>query len=243
MEKASAGIVKIMLSVLVLIAISMMEKASAGIVKIMLSVLVLIAISIACKLPSFGQKNLLLNPRAEDGSVSGSYANSIAGDLVNFTVTKEGFATFQLEGGSDSDILTVDLSDEQSASMSWNGTTLDGYGGLDDNQQSAFADLMGSNISDSLGMIPLDIACQGEDEIDPKQVAALLVPLQMRFKYLITDRKAESQRLLDLSQCGYGENREDEPGSLILVSRAAPVPVVFGYFPFDAEGAVFFTAG
>lgn len=215
-----------------------MEKASAGIVKIMLSVLVLIAISIACKLPSFGQNNLILNPRAEDGSVSGSYAHGNSGDMVSFIVTKEGFATFQLDGGSDSETLTVDLSDEQTASMVWNGTTIDGFGGLNQAQQSAFNDLVSSSISDGLKMIPLDIACLGEDEIDPKQVAALLVPLQMRFKYLITDRDAESQKLLDLSQCGYGENREDEPGSLILVSRAAPVPVVFGYFPFDAEGAV-----
>jgi len=213
-----------------------MVKTSDGIVKILLSVLVLIAISIACNLPGNGRKNLTLNPRAEDGSVSGSYSSGSSDDKVNFSVTKNGFATFHLEGSSESAALTVDLSDEQTASMDWNETTLDGIGALTDNQQSVLDDLMSSNIAHSLELIPIDIACQGDDEIDPKQAAALLVPLQMRFKYLITDRVAESQKLIALSQCGYGG--VDEQESLIILSRAAPVPVVFGYFPFDAEGAV-----
>ena len=89
-------------------------------------------------------------------------------------------------------------------------------------------------------MIPLDIGCQGEDQIDRKQVAALLVPLQTRFKYQVSARSAEALKLMDLSDCGYGSWDEDKVAkvSVIQMSPSSPVPTVFGFFPFDEDGAV-----
>ncbi len=202
---------------------------------------VLIVGSLACNIPTSDARNFSLNPRAEDGSVSGSYHSpNDLGDKVNFSVTPDGFATFHLEGASESEMLTVDLSDEQTASLAWSGTTLDGLGPLTVAEQTALDDLMSSQLAQGLKMIPLDIGCQGADEIDPKQVAALLVPLQMRFKYLVSERATVSQELIALSQCDYGDSEEGqgEKATFIMLSRAAPVPVVLGYFPFDAQGAV-----
>ncbi len=215
-----------------------MRKTSDGIVYILLSVLMLIIVSIACNLPRNDQSNLTLNPRAEDGSVSGSYSTGGTSDKISFNVTTKGFAVFHLEGAPQSKALIVNLSDEQSAKMDWNGITLDGYGALTAEEQSALENLMNNDIALGLEMIPLDIGCQGDDKIDPQQVAALLVPLQMRFKYLVTERGTVSQELVALSQCDYAGDSEDGQASQIMISRASPVPVVFGYFPFDADGAV-----
>jgi len=217
-----------------------MKKTSGPTIYLLACASLLIIVSLACNLPGNDDRNLTLNSQAEDGSISGSYNSPeiSGGHKVNFSVTLEGFATFHLEGAPDSETLTVDLRDEQTANLDWNGITLDGHGALTDEEQSALDDLMSSDLAGSLGMIPLDIGCRGEEAIDAKQAAALLVPLQMRYKYLVTDRWNETQDLITLSQCDYGVGEADGQASFVLISRAAPIPVVFGYFPFDAEGAV-----
>jgi hypothetical protein len=219
-----------------------MIKTSKPITHLLLCVLSLMVVSLACNLPRGDGKNLTLDSRADDGSLSGSYQSpgDSGGTKVDFSVTADGFATFHIDGAPESDTLTVDLNDEDTANLEWKGTSLDGLGTLTGEEQAALDDLMKGDLAYSLGMIPLDIACQGGEDIDPKQVAALLVPLQMRFKYLVTERSALSQELITSSQCDYGEfdSKEGERATFILLSRAAPVPVVLGYFPFDAAGAV-----
>jgi hypothetical protein len=219
-----------------------MKKSSEGIIYFMICASVIIIISLACNFPTISGNDLNLDSRDEDGGVSGTYQSpeSSGDQKVDFSVTNDGFATFQVEGASESETLTIDLSDEQSANMEWKGVSLDGLGALTGEEQAALEDLMHSDLSHGLGMIPLDISCQGDENIDAKQVAALLVPLQMRFKYLVSDRAAEANNLIASSQCDYGGSRESqvENASLIMLSPSAPVPVVFGYFPFDEEGAV-----
>lgn len=219
-----------------------MRKTSEPSIYLLISISMLIMVSLACNFSTNDVGNLSLEPRAEDGSVSGRYRypDDLGDHNVRFTVTSDGFATFHLEDAPESETLTVDLSDDQTARLEWNGTTLDGLGALTGEAQAALDNLMDSDLAHSLGMIPLDVGCQGDEEIDAQQVAALLVPLQMRFKYLVTDRESEASRLIALSECGYGsrdENKEEQ-ASFIMFSPAMPVPVVFGYFPFDAEGAV-----
>ncbi len=83
-------------------------------------------------------------------------------------------------------------------------------------------------------------ACQGDESPNPAQMAALLYPLQMRFKYQSTDRAAEASELLALSHCNYG-NADKETGkssSIIMMTPSNPDPVVIGYFPCDEVGAV-----
>ena len=180
--------------------------------------------------------------RAEDGQVSGGfqYPQEQGDETVQFSVSTDGLAGFWIEGAAEGDILTVDVSQKESAWMSWKGTQLDGFGALSIEEQAVLDDLLSSDLAYGLGLIPLDIACQEDGVVDPAQVAALLYPLQMRFKYQVTDRSETASLLASLSQCSYGDDETDlnQNTSLIIMMPSSPVPVVFGYFPFDPEGAV-----
>lgn len=183
-------------------------------------------------------QNLRFQQSATDGSVFGIYHTPNQFD-VHFAVTKDGFATFSLDGVSESETLQVGLQEDRTVRMNWRGITVDGFGELTVDEQNLLDDLYKSNLADALAMIPLDIACQEEDHIDPQQIAALLVPLQMQFKYLISDRIEETNRLISLSECNYGNPTDSaKTASLIQFSPSQPVPVVFGYFPFDGDGAI-----
>lgn len=197
--------------------------------------------------------NLLSRPspglafsRAVDGSISGSfkYPNNEGREQVNFSVSADGVAGFWLEDGPEADLLTVDYHTLNDPHMSWRGQTFDGYGPLSEEGQAVLNELLVNEMTYGLAMIPLDFACQPEAMVDPTQVAALLYPLQMRFKYKIADRGALATMFSFESACQYGDREVDEVSSpsLIMMSPSSPVPVVFGYFPFDAEGALEKTA-
>ena len=186
---------------------------------------------------------LVLDAPWDDGSVSGVYhAPRLPDSLpVHFWVTTAGTATFQLEGTPDDDTLLVILGDDGKASMTWAGTTLDGMGALTTQEQAAMTDyFQHTDLLRGLSFIPMDIGCQGDDVIDDQQVAALLFPLQMHFKYQITDRQGTASYLMEHSGCDYSDLPEIEsaPSSVIQISPAMPVPVVPGYFPLDEVGAI-----
>jgi hypothetical protein len=185
--------------------------------------------------------------RAADGSVSGSfnYDKDKGRDQVNFTVSADGLAGFWLEDEPEENLLTVDYRTPDNPRIFWSGQTLDGMGPLSAEESTGFSELAMSDMVFGLAMIPLDIACQPEGMVDPLQAAALLYPLQLRFKYQIGERVASANMYSILSVCNYGEENDElnlNP-SLIMMSPSSPVPVVFGYFPFDAEGAIEKTAG
>ena len=219
-----------------------MKTTSKPIIYVLTCVSSIIMVLPGCNYPTKEAMKLSMKPHAEDGSVSGSYHDpGDSGDqTVHFTVSNNGLATFHLAGASDSETLTVLLSDNRTASLNWNGATLDGQGALTGEEQAVFDNLMNSDLAHSLEMIPLDVGCLGDENIKAEQVAALLVPLQMRYKYLVSDRAAETRRLIALSECNYGSFEEftEEKVSVIMFSASVSVPVVFGFFPFDAEGAV-----
>ena len=183
-----------------------------------------------------------VNERAEDGQVSGSfvYPREEGNETVQFSVSTDGLASFWMEGASEDEILSVDIRQKETAQMRWKGTQMDGFGFLSTAEKAALDDLLLSDLSYGLGMIPLDIACQEEVLADPAQVAALLYPLQMRFKYQMPDRTTAASQLGALSQCSYGDNETDanQNTSMIIMMPSSPVPVVLGYFPFDPEGAL-----
>ncbi len=137
-----------------------------------------------------------------DGDLSGTYQyySVLGGQTVNFSVSAEGNAVFQVDDTPDSEKLIVEIFDESTASMTWNGVTFDGLGSLTPEELAALENMIESDLAHGLKILPQDAACQGENKIDPKQVAALLYPLQMRFKYLITDRQAEARHLGSFSQ-------------------------------------------
>lgn len=185
---------------------------------------------------------LSVDRRSRDGVTQGAYRypSVLGGRQVNFTVSEGGTATFLIDGAPEDQTLTVDLVDERNATINWGGVTLDGMGELTPTEQRAFSDLMENELVHGLKYIPLDAACQGEEVVTSKQLAALLVPLQMRFKYLIEDRVSEAKQLMKLTRCAYGNPADSIPvdPALIKLSASQPVPVVIGFFPFDGDGAL-----
>jgi hypothetical protein len=222
-----------------------MNKVIRRFSQILFSVLILFGLP-ACSF-SFsdlfsGSPTGLTFERAADGTVSGSfkYPREQSKESLVFSVSPDGFAGFWLDDGPEGDMLTVDLRYQEDPRLSWHGVDLDGKGALSPEEEIMLRDLSISDLAYGLVMIPLDIACQPDGLVDPAQLAALLYPLQMRFKYQISDRAAVSQVYASISQCNYGD-KVTGPGdnpSLIFMSAASPVPIVLGYFPFDAEGAI-----
>ena len=146
---------------------------------------------------------LVLNPRSEDGSVSGKYRIPGAASTQNitFSVSHDGYAVFETDG--EGETLIVDNRQDLGSSMEWNGILFDGMGGLSGDEQEAMTSLAESNLLDGISMIPLDAACRGEKEISPLQVAALLYPLQMHLKYNEPDRSQLVDNLIYRSACNY----------------------------------------
>jgi hypothetical protein len=209
---------------------------------ILLLVALITLISLACNLPINQGEGLTISRNIKDGSVSGNYRTG--NQRILFSVTADGIATFETDTSSNADKVVVDMRDETIAFLNWQGIDFDGFGELSPDDQQALKSLLVSQLAPGIAMIPLDAACQGEDVIDDKQLAALLFPLQMQLKYIISDRTSKAMDLMHLSQCDYGlrdnESLENNTknSSIIYFSPSNPIPVVLGYFPFDEEGAI-----
>lgn len=199
-------------------------------------------ISLACNLPINQAEGLTISRNDKNGSVSGNYRSG--NQSIEFSVSSDGLATFQTGNGTDTEKLVVDLRNETTATFNWQGTTIDGLGELSSEEIQHLNDLFASQLATGLSMIPVDAGCQGDEMIDDKQLAALLFPLQMQFKYQISDRTSKALDLIQSSQCYYGlleeENTENNTKNVssILLSASNPIPVVLGYFPFDEVGAI-----
>ena len=219
-------------------------KKHAILFTVFLTLVILILLSTACNFSTSSSPGLQLDARSSDGSVSGSYQYAKDGDSksILFTVNPEGRATFQVKGSQKSSALTIEYNMQEIPTMSWQGSTLDGLGVLTSEEERLLNDLQESDLAHALKMIPLDLSCQGEKYIDPKQLAALLYPLQMHLKYQIPDRKSASNELISLSKCNFDSGSTDTENytieSMISISASSPVPVVIGYFPFDEKGAL-----
>ena len=192
-----------------------MKPASKPIASLSFWFGLLFFVAFACNFPGYQGSAPKLELTEADGTMTGSYpfSGESGEKVVLFTVTEAGQATFRLEGAPESETLTVDLIDEQSAGLSWQETPLDGMGALTGEEQSALEDLLNSELGVGLALVPLDVACQGADLLSPQQVAALLVPLQMQFKYAIPNRVAEALKLMAASSCDYGDQEEDSSGT------------------------------
>lgn len=210
-------------------------------IKTILVVIILFLVILACNLPVRNQQEeaiegLQIAGRAADGTVRGTYVypTSLNNSKVNFSVSADGRAIFQVEGAPASEQLIVSVTEENAAGMNWKGLTLDGYGDLNGDEQSLMKKLGSSDLLHGISMIPLEAACQKNEQIDPQQLAALLFPLQMVFKYEVADREPFARELMATLNC----NSSGEQPSQVYLTAANPIPVVLGYFPFDAEGAV-----
>ena len=188
--------------------------------------------------------SVTFTPRARGADeVEGVERFTIPGsDLeVSYQVSEEGEAVFWLEDQPDLEPLTSRVISEERGALEWNGARLDGYGGLDAEQSTALAELFATPYGQAVPLIALQRACQPGSDLNAKQLAALLYAWQMHLKYSPVDRAEEARRMWDASGCAdaFSQPPEemDEDAPILIYSGDAPIPVVFGYFPFDPEGA------
>ena len=208
----------------------------------LLIIITCILLALACNLSGSTTGGLHLDSRDGDGSVSGryQYSEDMGSKSIIFSVSPDGKAVFEVD--DERTELAVDFTTQNAPFISWQGYSIDGLGALSSEEDHALNSLLDSDLAYALAMIPLDLSCQGEENIDPKQLAALLYPLQMRFKYQITDRATAASILAELSECVFNMEQTDNEVvgnlTLLLMAPSNPVPVVMGYFPFDEIGAV-----
>lgn len=140
---------------------------------------------------------------------------------------------------------TVDVHvvDGKHATLSFDGTELDGAGALEDEEEEALRALVASGLFPDLALIPLDVPCADSAvEPSPAALAALLFPLQLVEKYLTPQRTAQMAALASASACRYYTkwegNADPRPApSYPVLQNGQVVPFSFGFLPLDEEGA------
>jgi hypothetical protein len=188
--------------------------------------------------------SITFTPRARGGEIDeGVERFTIPGtdQKVSYQISEEGEAIFWLEDQPDLEPLTSRVISEERGSLEWNGARLDGYGELDGEQSAVLAEMFDSPYGQAVPLIALENACRSDNNLTAQQLAALLYPWQMHLKYSPVDRVEEARRMWDASGCADAFNQPpeemDEDTPILIYSGDAPIPVVFGYFPFDPEGA------
>lgn len=133
--------------------------------------------------------------------------------------------------------------------VSWDGETLSGKGGLSENQMEALHAIAQSKLAAALTMTSLELACRpGAEKVDPAAAAALLLPWQLMLKYLTSYPMAVARHYAALTSCAYFPDvtappdtsaaaRAPEPNVMVL-NNESPLPATLLYFPLDREGAV-----
>lgn len=161
---------------------------------------------------------------------------------VSYEVSEDGVARFWLEDYPDIEPLTSQIETADIAFIEWKGVVIDGYGELGQAERQTLTELFASPYSQAVPMIALERGCRADGYLNAEQLAALLYPWQMHLKYSPIDRMKEIQYYFDSSTCAAyytqqlsADSSPDAP--FIMISNAAPFPVVYGYFPFDPEGA------
>ncbi|HEY3446171.1 MAG TPA: hypothetical protein VGK67_07390 [Myxococcales bacterium] len=143
-------------------------------------------------------------------------------------------ARYELAGGQR---LVVRLTGPEQASLQWGGVELAGFGALTGKEQAALSDLAQSPIAPAMAAVTLFLGCR--QDVRPADLAALLFPWQMLFKYrggaAPEARVAAIRALGARSPCGYFQALS--PGGPLQLAEDNPLPAVFGYFPFDAAGS------
>lgn len=183
---------------------------------------------------------LVIEPPVPGGPVAGTYRlpGSGLGAGTEFTVSAQGVAVFQTQGTAPGTGVSSQITAENEVTVVLpGGVTLDGKGPLTPDERQALQAVFNGPLADDLALIALEAGCLPAGSIQPNQLAALLAPWQLALKYLYPDRVARVADLVARNSCDYFGEFGDSRPLLITLSASAPIPVVFGYFPFDREGA------
>jgi hypothetical protein len=162
-----------------------------------------------------------------------------SGTVVQFIATADGLggavAVFEDPLGGDG--LVVQLTSGAQAEMEWDGVVLDGYGELTADESAALSGMLDGEVWDVVATVPLVLACKGLD-VDPAAMAAMVYPLQTVIKYRMPSHEATLRALAAGAPCAFLTEEEGRPlPDALVMSNAALVPYVPGFFPFDEVGA------
>ncbi|MFH1532286.1 MAG: hypothetical protein ABIK09_16290 [Pseudomonadota bacterium] len=190
-----------------------------------------------------GGANIDIDPEGPEGGASGIRMDLLAGTVVEFLAMPLGpdqaLARYSEVGGVE---VTVSITGPGEGSLTVDGVTVDGLGALTEVERAALEALTVGPMAEALTLIPLEIGCHGGADLEPAAMAALLLPWQIVSKYLETDRVAAALDAAARSSCRYfPEIAPDGSGAAathLLFGPEVPLPVVFGFFPFDEFGAI-----
>jgi hypothetical protein len=194
---------------------------------------------------------LFAEPGSEPGSFVGAWV-PVEGRRVDFAVVSDGSGAeswFALHDDTETALHTVftpyegvDPRVQVRASLFGGGFELDGVDALQPPHLAWLGALAPTELGAALAAIPLELGCRTDLEIAPVGFAALVFPWQMALKYVHADRAEVISTHAALSSCRYAYG-EPPPADVsgarhLWLSNEAPLPHVFGFFPFNGDGAV-----
>lgn len=147
-------------------------------------------------------------------------------------------ASFSTDGADEFHVV-VTATDR--ARLNFRGTSVDGFGALNESERAALQTLNTAPFRDALRMIPLELACQRGD-LHPAIFAALLFPWQLVHKYLTHPREAALEEYTTRAPCLtlpslFELSRMQRPlPAYEILPRHFPFPHAGEYMPLDGTG-------
>lgn len=177
------------------------------------------------------------------GGASGRHVSLLGGTVVDFSVTPQGpgqaEAVFSSAGGPE---VVASITGPEAGTLIIGGVAVDGIGALTAAERAAVEAMVAGPMAETLTLVPLELGCHGEADLESAAMAALLLPWQVASKYVETDRVAAALEAAAASSCRYfPEVEPDGKGAAaphLLFGPEVVFPVVFGFFPFDDQGAI-----
>lgn len=167
------------------------------------------------------------------------------GDVQYKAVHFQGGASARARIWTEDDELFVHVASPREAHLYYHDVVLDGRGELTDEEASALEALAASPLAPALSRVPLDLGCAATPR-EPAALQSLLFPWQLLLKYRSMTPAADARAAAQESDCLYfpalaaesPEEPEDprRPADQLLLSRANPIPAIFGHAQLDAEG-------
>jgi hypothetical protein len=185
---------------------------------------------------------------AVEGGVSGRCLSYPSGKETAFSaqpMSEQGRGSARYEVAGSGQTLDVLIDAPDSGHIIWKGVKIDGKGVLSAEEETALRELAASELFRAMTMAPLEVACSAVSDPSSPALAALVLPWQMTLKYLESDAVGAARMATHDASCAFFPDQKTGPPTggpsakqaTLILSNAAPLPVVFGYFPMDAEGA------
>ncbi|MBI4512017.1 MAG: hypothetical protein HY698_20465 [Deltaproteobacteria bacterium] len=189
-----------------------------------------------------GSSGLFLEKSDDGKGTLGSYTSGDESVFIEVKQDLQSGATTARYSSRRGPVVEVRLEAGGDGTVSIGGTLVSGRGRKSDKEIQAIASLASSELATAIVMVPLEIGCMNDLSLTDVQRAALLMPWQVLLKY-DSQFRSKSLAMEKDASCRYlGVNLDDPEAassspSGLQFSREDPIPHVFGYWPFDGEGA------